>query len=375
MREPVKIEASPRLLELDGLRGLAAFSVMLGHIVGMLPETPFVLALQASPLRVIWGGTAAVYLFFVLSGFVLALPFANGSSRLSYAKFMILRVFRIYPAYLTALAVSVLAIGLYHPATMAGLSDWARSFWDNGIPHLTTSQIVRHILLVPGFDTHLLDPPMWTLVIEMRMSAVIPLFIVAFMYSRSVLATAAIFAASCALAFIDALYWLPMFVAGIVLAQHRDAVLRWARRRPSAVAWTLACLGLALYGNEYVLQLGQPRSVMPWLAVGGSLLLILFASTLPALGRILRTQAVQFLGRVSYSLYLLHFPILFLAVSRFSQFIGFWGSVAVAIPCTLGLSWLCYTRIELPMMRLGRRVASPFPRFEARLLSIASTAR
>lgn len=74
-----------RLHELDSLRGIAAFSVMLSHVFLVFPiiwnttrpaeATWWLKLFMYSPLRVAWAGHEAVVFFFVLSGFVLALLF------------------------------------------------------------------------------------------------------------------------------------------------------------------------------------------------------------------------------------------------------------------------------------------------------------
>src|SRR5262249_7776852 len=82
---PMRSDAArpTRFAGLDGLRGLAAFSVFLGHTVRLIPGPRLSDRLMESPLRVLWDGTAAVDLFFVLSGFVLSLPFVGpGRQRL-----------------------------------------------------------------------------------------------------------------------------------------------------------------------------------------------------------------------------------------------------------------------------------------------------
>jgi peptidoglycan/LPS O-acetylase OafA/YrhL len=53
-----------RLVELDSIRGLAAISVLFGHIVS-LSSVPSILAI--SPLRIFWLGHGAVIFFFILS--------------------------------------------------------------------------------------------------------------------------------------------------------------------------------------------------------------------------------------------------------------------------------------------------------------------
>src|SRR5579859_7503752 len=95
-----------RLGELDALRGLAALAVSFQHVLLLTGAAGAVLALAAlTPLNAMFDGTRAVLFFFVLSGFVLAVPFFRGV--VSPAGFVAKRAARIYPAYWLALVVSI----------------------------------------------------------------------------------------------------------------------------------------------------------------------------------------------------------------------------------------------------------------------------
>src|SRR3954471_9896348 len=98
---------SRRIPELDALRGLAAVAVLLGHWMTVVPAwdddtrhqpAKWLLNLfKYTPLRLLTAAPEAVLVFFVLSGFVLALPFLEGRAG-SYRAFLVRRAFRIYPA-------------------------------------------------------------------------------------------------------------------------------------------------------------------------------------------------------------------------------------------------------------------------------------
>src|SRR4051812_11697833 len=97
-----------RYKQLDSLRGVAALFVFFSHFFLIFNINEFsVLSLQASPLGVFINGHSAVMFFFVLSGFVLSLPFINKEKPLNLAEFYIKRIFRIYPAYILAILFSI----------------------------------------------------------------------------------------------------------------------------------------------------------------------------------------------------------------------------------------------------------------------------
>ena len=68
-----------------------------------------------------------------------------------------------------------------------------------------------------------------------------------------------------------------------------------------------------------------------------------------------------FLGRISYSLYLLHLLVLFALVRTASPAVSVYWLLPAALVLSIGLAWLSYRAVELPSIRLGRHLASPRP--------------
>jgi peptidoglycan/LPS O-acetylase OafA/YrhL len=97
-----------RLTGIDGVRGVAIFMVIAGHLIGfagLLGRSEVYSELFKTPLHVLWDERAAVQIFFVLSGFVLQRGVHQQmSSTLAY-RFLITRFFRLYPLYAIALAL------------------------------------------------------------------------------------------------------------------------------------------------------------------------------------------------------------------------------------------------------------------------------
>lgn len=94
-----------RLIALDGLRGIAAIAVVLGHVLRHLPTPLF------------YESYLAVDFFFVLSGFVLAGAYEpKFTGGLSFLAYMRRRIIRLYPAILAGLAIG-LAVAIAHGAS------------------------------------------------------------------------------------------------------------------------------------------------------------------------------------------------------------------------------------------------------------------
>lgn len=112
-----------RLRELDGLRGLAALIVLFYHISLTYPslavpyyaqpvEGPLAFALTYTPLHLLRDGRMAVYIFFVLSGLVLALPVLARGRAYPWLAYYPQRLIRLYLPVWAAVALGVALIAL-----------------------------------------------------------------------------------------------------------------------------------------------------------------------------------------------------------------------------------------------------------------------
>lgn len=214
-----------RLPAMDSLRGIAAASVLLHH------------ALECAGARWAPGGRWAVMFFFVLSGFVLALPFVRDPA-LSWTGFLLRRLIRLWPPVCAAVLISaglMLAIGGGWPH----LGDW----WSEPV---SGSLLSRCLLLSASGCT--LVPPLWSLAIEARLSLVFPVLLWVTLRYPMRTAAAAIAAALCVEvaafrdhgmdglthvesfvpAFAATLHYAAMFVMGILLARHAEPLARWS---------------------------------------------------------------------------------------------------------------------------------------------------
>ncbi len=161
---------------LDHLRGVAILAVLIFHTLGMafgydaLPwkgwvrdfsgQTSFLYFL---PLGM--GAQAGVAIFFVVSGCCIHLSFQQQGQR--WGGFFVRRFFRIYPAYLLALAFSLAIL-----ATNPGLDCYSREFW---------TQLLSHVFLVHNYDPATIygaNAALWSLAVEAQLYLIYPLLLV-----------------------------------------------------------------------------------------------------------------------------------------------------------------------------------------------------
>ena len=148
-----------RLHELDALRGVAAVSVVLHHSALISPVIQdntradgltAVNVAKYSPLHALFAGNPAVIVFFVLSGLVLALPFAEGRGD-GYRAFIVKRILRLWPPYVVAVAAAFLLAATIGAGGVSGMSEWFDEKWRDPI---TAAAIAGHASLITNFDNN-----------------------------------------------------------------------------------------------------------------------------------------------------------------------------------------------------------------------------
>jgi peptidoglycan/LPS O-acetylase OafA/YrhL len=368
-----------RLEELDSVRGLAAATVVLSHTTIVLPAiaagagvaTGLTAVLKYSPAHVLFAGHEAVITFFILSGFVLSLPYHAGRAP-GYGPFLVKRVFRIWVPYVCAVLVGLLAMSWLARPALPGLSDWANGAWR--VP-LTPGLLLGHLSLVGSFPNGSVDPVIWSLVHEMRISLVFPLLMIAVLKFDwrvnlgaaaglacvGAVATAVLARASVGVDYFATLEYVPMFVAGALLAARRERIRDWWSGLPRGIriAWLPA--GVTMYTIKWWAFHGNVGFPSDWVVAAGATMLIVAAFAAPRARAALRTRPLLFLGRVSYSLYLLHALVLLALLNLLYGRVPL-ALILVAAPLlSIGAAALGYRLVESPAMARGRRVASGLP--------------
>jgi len=377
-----------RIAPLDSLRGLAALIVVFHHCLVTFPpfweiyqhpvQPGFYRLMGNTPLHLLWDGPEFVLVFFTLSGFVLSLPFW-GDHPLSYRQFVIRRVLRIYPPYLAAVTIGMILMSLLSHGPLTGLSDWTRQFWDRPLDWKT---VLDHVFLMASAGNNYIDTPVWSLVVEMHISLIFPLLMLAMYRSEALTLAAAIALALIGdwaarrnptgypflTSFATSASYLWLFVVGAMMARHRKVLAAFANRTPHVLQ--LVFLAGALVALNCIWQFGADE---PWRFVEqiGAIALVASAAFMGWVQRLLDVAPLRWLGKISYSLYLIHFVVLFAVLYAFRPEVTLLRLV-IAVPIlSIGAAALLYRFVEVPSIAWGHRASGARDRRPAPRISEA----
>lgn len=159
-----------RIEQLDSLRGIAAFIVMIGHYSVLFLEFrnfKFLNLLFSS-------GSSAVSLFFVLSGFVLSISVVNNKNN-SYFVFLIKRFFRLYIPYILSVFLAMFCYYIFSKSNIMFVADeWSNKIWHTPI---SLKLLCDYLLFFGSFENGIFNPVYWSLVMEGRISLIFFLLI------------------------------------------------------------------------------------------------------------------------------------------------------------------------------------------------------
>lgn len=350
------------------MRGLAASAVVMAHFVGIWSSARWYAYFKMSPLRAIATGHEAVILFFLLSGFVLAIPFSK-SGRIDYWRYIVRRVCRIYLPYLAALAVAVTGAWFFYARTKTG-NPFIDHVW---LRRPDLRAVVQHVGMIGVYNTDRFNGAFWSLVDEMRISIVYPvIWLLAARWSPRLLLPLTI-AATFGVAEICQLYgkhinelttglYAGMFVVGAVLQTHLDEIAAWMRRLTQQQRFRFFIASLICFEfwcaipMQDLLKYYVVSYLRDWLVALGGAGLIISALFHPPFQRMLHAPFVKRLGEISYSVYLIHYPIVFVLIRLFYGKFPFVFMLPVYLIAVYLASALLYRTVEVPAIALGRRL-------------------
>jgi peptidoglycan/LPS O-acetylase OafA/YrhL len=367
-----------RFVSIDAFRGLAALVVVLSHTASdgsflEFSSSPRWLGLSLD--RALSFGRVGVTLFFIISGFCIHLRWARTVSQaqipqIRFLPFWKQRFFRLYPPFLAALAIYLIA------QTWNGSIRWdAFDFYN----------LISHLLLLHNFDERTIfniDGVFWTLAIEEQLY--LAYFVLLYLRSRwgwkrtiSLCFGARVgwFALSFAVNKVGNGYRLPheggalanwfVWALGAIAIEAALGVIRlpdWTTRS----RYALACFGLAI-GCDLVSEFhlfGALGWRITWLMaapIWGLGLFIVVNQVVAAEARWRAAKAIPgsvtflaALGLFSYSTYLMHSFVLFYLDPALFRALGLPNSLAnklLFLPLCLALTWVFFACVERPFLR------------------------
>lgn len=370
---------SSRYEELDSLRGLAALSVFFGHMYLIFNEHLLSkLLFEYGPLRIMVAGSEAVILFFVLSGFVLSLPFYS-NRKINYGAYVIKRVCRIYIPYIVVLIVAFISREMFYFGRIESLSNWFNVNWAQP---LDANSIIDHLLLVGTFNSNL-NNVVWSLVHEMRISLVFPfiMFILVRMGLKKSIGLGIVLSSfSVVYSFVtkapffgtelySTIHYSSIFIIGALIAKYREGINKSALNLNIKGKIILFLVGMTLYLYAHpsflldmIIHDFDPfyRMVIDsWFTALGAGILIVFALSSIHFSRLLRNKFINYIGKMSYSLYLSHIAVLLSCVHLLNGSMSMWIICLIVIMVTFVVSILMYHLIEKPAMNLGKFFTKP----------------
>ncbi|MCU1336933.1 MAG: acyltransferase 3 [Bryobacterales bacterium] len=292
--------------EIDGLRFIAVTSVVLYHLA------VFVQAGRAGgdPADWMWRiaahGYRGVNLFYVISGFILGLPFAahhlQGKPPVKLKSYFLRRLTRLEPPYLLNLLIC------YAVLVLAPGGDWREL-----LPRLAASAAYVHNVWFA--DQSAINPVAWTLEVEVQFYCLAPLLAGIFAirprrWRRAGLLAVILLAGIVQLYYWDAtprprlsiLYALQFFLAGFLLA---DVYLVDWEEKPTP-HWVWDAVAVAGWSVLFALDDAQVWIVFPLLTL--TLCVAAFRGVL--VNRVLRNPAVTTIGGMCYTIYLFHYVVI-----------------------------------------------------------------
>lgn len=345
--------------EVDGLRFVAILMVVAYHISGYWTIRAGRTYPQPGPLdtplqALLHLGFYGVHLFFVISGFVLAMPFCKhalaGGKPVDLGKYFLRRLTRLEPPYVVSMLLFFLTMPLF------GKSDWKELF-----PHLVASLAYVHNI-VYGYGS-LINNNAWSLEIEVQFYLLVPLIAAALWLPavpRRALWVAAILFFS--------LYriWLPpslpltilqfaqYFLTGILLCDLWTSLWRQSRVTPAAdIPGMMGVFGFV------AVNIALPGVVSdvanPWLM--GAFFYSAIRGAMHS--RALTFGCIPIIGGMCYSIYLMHARVIAIIVHGALAKLALFGSFAadyaavfvIAVPAVLVVSAMFFLTIEKPCMR------------------------
>jgi len=344
--------------KIESLRGLAAIAVVITHCCAIFSvdgsaafwTIPFggrsVSQVGLTVITWLFDAGFAVVLFMVISGYVLALSLYGKRLSTALRPYLVRRAFRLLPPMWFSILLFLVVTHLYRPQDFSAFSTWYVNIF--ATPP-TALDALKNIALV-DFKS---NPVTWTMYVEVIGSMIVPplYFCMKEIGARFAKIIIALLLAVLAVNFPSlTVSYLICFACGVMLAVFPGI----ARSIPSArIAWPLAILIVA---TGFML----PYSFY-WIMVDTIAATTILACVIRGDFAMLDSTPCRFIGRISYSLYLVHLPMIYcVSIAAEKTQVPHFATACISIAGSLLLASLMYRAIEVPAIATGR-AAIAFP--------------
>lgn len=369
---------------LEGLRGLMALIVVISHFLLLFsPVTysgsfnyadfrdsslSFKILLVSTPLNLFMNGPWAVCVFFILSGYVLSLGyFRTNNTRLLQAS-AFKRYFRLaIPVLAICLIIYVLHYTgafskIYYPRHVREFS-FGKNLFSHKIPFLNTLKIALVDVLLKS-DTSLL-PVLWTLRIEF----IGALLLFAFLLITHDLSKKWLYYFTIILALLlSKSTYIILFFAGSFIALYQQKIRHLFRNRWFRIPVLLLALffggipgieGRVKVYTMYFFAKDFADIYNVYFQIISAILLFIWLISSQIGNKILSLKPFQFLGKVSFSLYLLHLPLLFILgsylLNETQGKINYYLLFMICLGACLAVSHIFFKLVDLTAIRLSNK--------------------
>lgn len=348
------VPKSSRIHHLDALRGIASVAVAFHHTMDSFYGIPFNNGYIDSI-----AGKSAVFFFFLLSGFVLSGSLLKQSA-LKKEEIIIYfkkRFLRLYPAVFASLLFCILVTKVITPDVGWSDANWLQSYY-NEILKITDLKDYLKEFFISDFS---LNPPLWSIRVELACSFLLPFLIIFLKRFPFMMLPIGLLLALWFEKGIGFPKFMFLFYLGYLIQEYKFSISKISVRYgkslllPGTAVWLFS---MAM-GFDFLIE-----SV-----ILAFLFMLLVPCNWPWLKKTLEAGALLFLGRISYSFYLLHCPVLYFswAVMKL-QFKNFMSLNPPIIPAatlfiistaiTILIATICERFVEEPFNNIGKRLSS-----------------
>ncbi len=341
----------------DGIRFLAIALVLFQHLNERMVKYNSVLLINEGMEEklsfLISRGTVGVFIFFCLSGFIIALPFLKNqvSEGINYKSYIWRRITRLEPTYVLWMLVFFLILSLKEEWTIGNLK------------HFFASIFYSHNIMYTEYST--INPVAWSLEVEIQFYLIAPFLIVALLQiadlHKRLIAQAFLIFIFILIQF--QLNWfeepfrasilgqLPHFILGIMLA---DLYVNSDYIKNKSVFWDIVFIPALL-----LVQFNWKQELASSLIMETSMLMLFLSMFKGRFISILLSQKLIItIGGMCYTIYLIHLPLLEAISTVFYYFVeirNYYSNLILmallAIPIILGMSVPAFYFLEKPFMR------------------------